>query len=243
MVAPVTRTAQNLLLALIGGTLIWLTASGTYTNYVRPLYGPVFIIAGAVLLVLGGTGLAAELRRATVGLPDEPHHAGRAPWLLCVPVLVVFLIAPPALGSYTAGRQTDRVLAAQGRPTPPPHRATDRDQAVPLSLLDFLVWTQVQDPAKRPRGQLVELTGFVLPRKPSGWYLTRLKITCCAADAAAIRLRVRNPADLPKLPADTWIRVIARWVPPPNGIVHLGDMPDIRILHLTKVPKPRDPYE
>lgn len=242
MVAALSRTAQNLLLTLIGGTLIWLTASGTYTNYVRPLYGPVFVLAGALLVALGGIGLIAELRRATEGLPDEAHHAERVPWLLCAPVLAVFLIAPPALGSYAAGHQADRVVTAQGTPTPPPRRAGG-NEVVPLSLLDFLVWTQVSDPSKRPQGQHVEMTGFVLPRKPSGWYLTRLKITCCAADAAAIRLRVRNPTEVPKLPADTWVRVTAVWVPPSNGVVHLGDMPDISILKLTKVAKPHDPYE
>lgn len=40
------------------------------------------------------------------------------------------------------------------------------------------------------------------PRQGGGWYLTRMTLVCCAADARAVKLEVRGA---PAPPADAWV--------------------------------------
>lgn len=61
---------------------------------------------------------------------------------------------------------------------------------MPMEVWEF--YSLARDDNPLLRGQPVELTGFVVPAEQDGWYLTRMKIFCCAADAAALKVRVRT---------------------------------------------------
>jgi hypothetical protein len=90
---------RSVLLVVLGATAVWLWWSGDALNYVRPGLAPYLLAAGVTVLLLGllpPLGLLGE--RAAAG-GHHPHGA-RAGWLLLVPVLVVMLVQPAALGSY-----------------------------------------------------------------------------------------------------------------------------------------------
>ena len=74
-----------------------------------PLVGAagLVLLAGGLLPPLGLLGASrAGQRPDSLGDQDQHHHGGRVGWLLLVPVLVVMLIQPAALGSYAVSSRT-----------------------------------------------------------------------------------------------------------------------------------------
>lgn len=75
------KEAQSILVTLFGGLLIGVTASGKFTSYVKPGFGPLLLAAGVILMLVGLLSLlqtiVGEVRRAKteaeaqqdVGLP------------------------------------------------------------------------------------------------------------------------------------------------------------------------------
>ena len=96
--------------------------------------------------------------------------------LLVLPVLAVFLIAPPALGADSVARAGARVPAAPAAFPP-----LSAGRVLGMSLSDF-VTRGAYDSSGSLRSRTVRLTGFVA-RQGGTTYLARLVITCCAADA------------------------------------------------------------
>ena len=261
-----TRSAQNLLLILIGVAVLWITlASGEYVNYVKPGFRYLLVPAAAVLVLLGAAGLRREWRDAPVadahqregadghrhgpdhGYADDDGHGHdhsrgpRVAWLLCLPVLAIFVIAPPALGSFTVARDT-------GRPAPPPAPPAQgfgplsrTGAPIPMNLGEFIgrsYEAQTGNPATL-NGISVRLTGFVTPRKGGGWQVTRLKMACCAGDAIPFPVIVRG---LPMPPADAWVQVDGTWTPPASGKPATG-VHELRGTSVKRVTKPKEPYE
>ncbi|TDC56345.1 TIGR03943 family protein [Actinomadura sp. KC345] len=250
-----TKAAQNLLLVFLGAAVLWITlGSGEYVNYVRPGFRYPLVAAAVALIALGAAGLRREWRD-TGDHADHADHAGhdghdghdhsRGPkvaWLLGLPVLAIFVIAPPALGSFTASRGADRAAT----PPPPPDNGFRPLSAsggpVAMSMSEFLGRAHVAqtgDPATLA-GVPVRLTGFVGPagRGQAGWQLIRMKIACCAGDAVPFPVKVRG---LPQPPADSWVRVVGVWEPPARRdrtVVHT-----LRARSVQKIDKPGNPYE
>ncbi|MFI6979384.1 TIGR03943 family putative permease subunit [Embleya sp. NPDC050154] len=258
------RDVQAVLLILIGGALLRISLTDMYLRYVKDGLRPALLAAGAILLAVGlisavrdgiqrrAPESAAEPAHAhpaegadePVGEPAEAgghdHSTGpRAAWLLCLPVLALFLIAPPALGSYTAARSDNVVAkpaAASNDAGFPPLPAGD---PLPMSLADFLI-RSVWDTTAPLKDRNVQLTGFVTPGKaPGTWYITRMVISCCAADAFARKIEVHGVA---APPTDSWVTVTGRWLP--NGQTQADDaMPALTATAVVPIPAPREPYE
>jgi uncharacterized repeat protein (TIGR03943 family) len=138
------------------------------------------------------------------------HHRGRVGWLLLVPVLVVMLVQPAALGSYAvASRSAVPGGGHEGgfEPLAAPVRG-----AVPMSMAEF-VTRAVRDPGQSLAGVRVRLVGFVAPSEghEGGYRLTRFVIFCCAADAEALQAVVRGDAT-PRA-RDQWLEVEGTWQP------------------------------
>ncbi|MEE1753963.1 TIGR03943 family putative permease subunit [Streptomyces sp. SP18CS02] len=194
----------------------------------------------------GGGGGAYESVTAPHGSPGKDpdndhghghdHHAGpRVAWVLFLPVLALLLHAPPALGSYTAGRETDAAVAEVSEFDPLPAR-----DPAPLALSGFIARVQ-QDRDGSLRGRTVLMTGFVTPAKDPGgpWFLTRLVVSCCAADAQTLRVRVHGA---PAPPADTWVTVTGTW----HGGGRLGTANAsvaVDARSVKRVPQPAGPYQ
>jgi len=200
---------RSVLLAVLGGTAVWLWSSGEALNYVRPGLVPLLGASGVVLL---GLALLPPMGLLGGHAADHPdHHRARVGWLLLVPVLVVMLVQPAALGSYAVSSRS--VVPGGGDGAFPPLGAPVRG-AVPMSMAEF-VTRAVRDPDQSLAGVRVRLVGFVAPSqgKEGGYRLTRFVIFCCAADAEALQAVVRG--DPTPRARDQWLEVEGTWQPRP----------------------------
>lgn len=172
------------------------------------------------------------------------HGQMRIAWLLLLPVLSILLIAPPALGAYSATREQATVLAPTVGfdPLPP-------GDPVTLALSDYAV-RAVWDDQGTLAGHNIEMEGFVtpvpqgqMPKLPAGtqasWWLTRLYLTCCAADALVTKILMLGTTSLP---ANTWVKVEGHWTPggPTNSDKAI---PWFQVTSIHKIPEPSNPYE
>jgi uncharacterized repeat protein (TIGR03943 family) len=91
-------------------------------------------------------------------------------------------------------------------------------------------------------GRSFRLIGFVSDRPGGGYYLTRMVISCCAADATAVRISVTGAAG--PFRADTWIQVDGHY----DGLdrsreKEIGPVAIIRADSVRQITPPREPYE
>ena len=240
------RDVQGILLILVGGAVLRITLGGTYLNYVKEGMRTWLLISGTTLIVLGVMALLDALRRGRKSEDeatphDEPGehdhdlgHGPRAAWLLILPVLAIFLIAPPALGAFAVARDTSNA-AEPAEAKAPPLPAGD---PVPMSVAEY-VGRAVWDDGLTLEGRTVAMTGFVTPDPAGGWWLSRLAMACCAADAIASKIKVVNAPDLP---ANTWVDVTGAWIPG-GGTKTETAVPLLEIRELVEVPQPKNPYD
>ncbi|MFJ1968677.1 TIGR03943 family putative permease subunit [Streptomyces sp. NPDC087903] len=231
------RNLQILLLVLSGlGVLHASLFTDLYLRYVKEGMRPLLIASGVLLILLGvaeawsrqgtsggtgdggeggaGTGTEAGTgTRAGTGTDEHAHageshgahdHSGmpRVAWLLFLPALSLLFYAPPALGAYTASREPPKAVTPQDDFEPLPAISP-----LPITLRDFTSRVQ-QDRGQAIKGRTVLMTGFVTPGKGGGWYLTRIMLSCCAADAQSVKVLVD---DVPAPPADTWVTLTGTW--------------------------------
>ncbi len=250
------QDAQSLLVVLVGAAVTRIAADGSYQLYVRGNLRPWLLIAGIVLVVIGIVSLLrSDLRRRrdddsvddgtadglTAGDDGHGHaHGGQrwVAWLLLAPIMVIFLVAPPALGAYTAAHRGGAVAKPVGDSTFP---ALPAGSSVPDTLRDFserAVW----DKGRTLTGRTVALTGFVTPRSGGGIFLTRMMITCCAADASPIEVMVTGT--VPRVRANEWLKISGRYA----GLDRRDDGGDgplavLRAVRITPIGAPAEPYE
>lgn len=241
------RETQNVLLVLLGGALVKIALNGDYLRYVKPAQQPWVLAGGAVMLALGIVAIVRDIvtarariaSGAVAGLATgdgHHHHPARSAWLLVLPVLAVYLIAPPALGSDSVTRTASRAPTPQETASFPPLPPGD---VVPLSMTEFVTragW----DGTGSLNGRAISLTGFVT-HKGDSELLARLVISCCAADAFPATVRLTGAASA-NYPNDTWLEVIGQVVP---GTANRGNgyTPDVTVIEAHRVPAPEDPYE
>ncbi len=232
------RETQHVLLLLLGGALLRIAADDTFLRYVRPSHRWLLLAAGAVMVLLAAIALVRDLRGARVGSHHDHSVAERhAPWLLLVPVLVIALVAPPALGADSVTRvgNSPAVLPDADVFTPlPPGGAPD------LPVMEF-VQRAMFDKAGTLDGRDVTLTGFAV-RRGAAVELARLTISCCAADARAARVRLQGGPALDGFAQDTWLRVRGTLVP---GSATPAEhyVPAMVVRSVEPAAAPSDPYE
>jgi uncharacterized repeat protein (TIGR03943 family) len=262
----VKRDLHALILTLLGATLLQLALTGGYTRYVKPGMRP-FLIAGAVVVLAVAIASLAQGRlgrraRWTPTAPDPARHPdgshdatrGSSPqhtagdghahggpdvaWLLLAPMLAVLLLAPPALGSYSAARSGTALGAASTSTLPP---LPDGDP-VRLSLLDYAS-RAVFDNGRSLTGRQLTMSGFLVANPTSGWYLTRMVITCCAADAQPIKVGLTG--SLPGgLHASDWLQVTGAYTPRTDtDPVNTEPIPYLNVTAAQPIPAPARQYE
>jgi uncharacterized repeat protein (TIGR03943 family) len=234
------RRTQGVMLLVVGATALWLGLSDASLAYVRATLRPPLAASGAVLLALAVATLRGRHRPRPA--PDDGHgHGGRlgAGWLLILPVLVLLLVAPPALGSYAASRQAPQAGGGVGAFPPLPDPV---DGAVPLPVSEF-VSRALYDQRRSLAGARVRVLGFVTPADGGGYRLTRFNFFCCAADAEAYEITVRG--DPTRRRADQWLLVEGHWLPAPpvSGEVPANRLPVLVADEVTPVGPPADRYE
>jgi uncharacterized repeat protein (TIGR03943 family) len=188
-----------------------------------------------------GHGLGHEHEHEhSPGHGHEHGHGAAGPriaWLLTLPALALLLFPPPALGSYSAEREAAQ-RAAQGVGAFPALPAGD---PVELTLGAFGS-RAIYDSGHSLKGRTVRMTGFVTHGDDGTWYLTRLSLTCCAADATTSKVEVRGAADGAP-PVDTWVTVTGTWHPEGELGTDSAWPPVVDASAVRRVRQPADPYE
>jgi uncharacterized repeat protein (TIGR03943 family) len=260
VVVAVTRDVGAVVLVLVGGAILRISMGDVYLRYVKEGLRPWLLISGTVLVILGvlaivdlwRSGRRSALTDAAATHDhgsdhadddghddhghDHSHDAPRAAWLLVLPVLAIFLVAPPALGAYTAEREDSTIAAPREGSQFDPLPAGD---PLPLSLTEYAA-RAVWDDGISLEGRTVQLTGFVSTAPEGRWYLTRLGLSCCAADAFATKVLVIDPPYDP--PNDVWVQITGQWVPG-GGTQDANAIPWVQVQDMAEVPPPANPYE
>jgi uncharacterized repeat protein (TIGR03943 family) len=232
---------RSLLLVVLGATVVWLWWSGQALNYVRPGLAPWLLAGGVVVGLLGLLPPLGLLGKETAAGHTSGHHQhrGRVGWLLLVPVLVVMLVQPAALGSYAVSGRSAVPGGGDGGfdPLAAPVRG-----AVPMSMAEF-VTRAVRDPGQSLAGVRVRLVGFVAPSPGGGYRLTRFVIFCCAADAEALQAVIRG--DPTPRARDQWLEVEGTWQPRPTAAEDDPSPPPpaLQVATVRPVAPARPPYE
>ena len=241
------RETQNILLVLLGGALLKLALTGTYLRYVKESLQPWLVGTGVVMVVLAAVSIVRDIR-AGQAQPDghehgavehggHEHGTSRSPWMLLLPVLAVFLISPPALGADTVNR-SDRNAAQEARASngfaPLPS-----DEVVPLTITEFVTRTAWDDSGSLD-DRTVKLTGFVV-RKDADVFVARLTISCCAADASPVKVKMVGQ-DFAALPTDQWVEATGRVVPG-SATKESAFVPTFTVSQVVPITTPEDTYE
>jgi len=246
----VNRQAQAAVLFLLGAAVLKAGSSDLYLRYVKAGLRPLLLAAGVVLIVTAIATVWFELRQGRTrrasppddGRDDEGHdhgHAHREPriaWLLVLPLLALILVAPPALGSYSAMRT--------GTALQPPFGYADlpADDPLPLSLVDY-AGRAAYDHGQTLGDRRIKVTGFIALGHDGTPYLVRMALNCCAADAQPVKIGLTGRIP-PVLQPDSWLEVTGTYTskqtkdPVNNGVI-----PFIEVGEAKPVAAPRDPYD
>ncbi|MDQ0785330.1 putative repeat protein (TIGR03943 family) [Streptomyces sp. B3I8] len=153
-----------------------------------------------------------------------------------LPLLALILVAPPALGSYSAMR-TGTALQAPFGYAPLPAK-----NPVPLDLVDY-AGRAAYGHGRTLGDRKVRITGFVALDGAGRPYLVRMALSCCAADAQPVKVGLSGRVP-PVLQPDSWLTVVGTYTPrhiedPVNG----RTIPYLDVSLATVVPVPHDPYD
>jgi putative membrane protein len=164
------------------------------------------------------------------------HREPRISWLLVLPLLALILVAPPALGSYSAMRTGTALQAPFG------YTKLPAGDPVTLGLVDYAS-RAAYDHGRSLGGRRVKITGFVALDHAGTPYLVRMALNCCAADAQPVKIGLSGRIP-PVLRPDTWLEVTGSYTgkrtkDPVNG----GIIPFLDVSSARPVPTPRDPYD
>ncbi|PPK69135.1 TIGR03943 family protein [Actinokineospora auranticolor] len=256
------RETQNILLILAGGALLKISFTGAYLLYVKPAHQPWLIGGGAVMLLLAAVSIARDVFKrptpaAAASQPDESspdthdhshddehdghNHTARSAWLLLVPVLTIFLIAPPALGADAVANGDNRaaVTRSSGAADKILFSPLAPGDPVALTMSDFAA-RAAWDSGNSLDGREVRLTAFIVNQGPTT-YLARLSIACCAADVLPVRVRLDTPPEQ-ALANDTWVEVTGH-VQPGSATEATEYVPTLIPTGFTPITQPENPYE
>jgi uncharacterized repeat protein (TIGR03943 family) len=235
------RETQNILLVLLGGALLKISFTGTYLRYVKPSHQWLLIAGGFVMILLAAVSIVREVRGAR-DVDGHGHvHSARSAWLLVLPVLAVFLVGPPPLGSDSVARAAGNAPAApsnegEGSELFPPLPAGD---PVAVTLSDFSA-RAAWDRGNSLDDRKARLVGFVV-QEGDDTYVARLAIACCAADAFPVKVKLLGK-ELSDLPDDSWIEtdVTLR-----SGSATRANeyVPSVTTHSVRQIAQPENPYE
>jgi uncharacterized repeat protein (TIGR03943 family) len=262
----VRRETQGLALLLLGGAILRAGLTDVYLRYVKAGLRPLLLIAGAVLIAVAlatfwyearaalaarrrplaeaeaeagaeaGAGAEAEAEAGAEAGDGHGHREPRIAWLLALPVLALVAIVPPPLGSYTADRTGTGLQ---------PGLAVDDVPRGDPAVMDLASYAEVAayEHGKPLAGRRVHLSGFITVDSHGSPYLTRMVISCCAADGVPVKVGLAGQLP-PGLRPDLWLDVIGAYNPTQTtDAVNGGPIPYLTVLQATPIPAPADPYD
>ncbi|MFC7623359.1 TIGR03943 family putative permease subunit [Microlunatus sp. GCM10028923] len=252
------RLAEAFLILSLGGTLIGIVGTGHYQRYLRSEMAIPLLLTGGCLAALAlWTMIVVCLRPRNAEAHDHEEHADAehdhdghdheghghggawSVWLLLVPVVIVAVISPPAIGAQLAQRRGPAPVSAADAPPLPdvPTSAGGSGQVMGLPMAKYAALA-VTRPPEELAGRRFTITGFVINHpQGDGWYLARIRIQCCAADGVPVLVRITGAAPQND---DRWLEVTGTFQPPvveSSGYVARLAAEDVR-----EIPEPADPY-
>ncbi|HCT77294.1 MAG TPA: TIGR03943 family protein [Micromonosporaceae bacterium] len=249
------RQAQGVVLLLLGGAVLKATVfTEIYLRYVKESLLPFLIGAGVMLVIAGVMTIIYDLRHGSETDTEcaegedhghehaTPHHEPRVGWMLIAPVLGLLLVAPPALGAFAAGQSGSAVLIEADLYPPLP----DGDPAK-ISVLDYAT-RAIFDKGKSMKdggggNRKVQISGFLSEGPAGEKVLTRMMLSCCAADARPIKIGMagQTPAGIAN---DQWVEVTGVYTTKTvKDPVNNNDIPFIEVLEWRQIEPPRNQYE
>ncbi|MEU3839292.1 TIGR03943 family protein [Streptomyces sp. NPDC028635] len=258
------RQAQAVVMFLVGAVLVHSGCTDLYLRYVKAGLRPLLLAAGAVFMAAAAAAVWYEVksRRGRDHRTEDHHghrdddrqsrrdddrqsrrdsdrHGHREPlvaWLLLIPLLALILVAPPALGSFSAMRAGTALQQPYGYAKLP---ASD---PLPIGLADY-AGRAVYDHGRSLGHRKVRITGFVALDAKGAPYLVRMSLNCCAADAQPVKLALTGDTP-PVLQPDTWLSVTGTYTPQQTrDPVNNRPIPYLRVTEAKPAPIPRDPYD
>jgi uncharacterized repeat protein (TIGR03943 family) len=215
---------QGVVLALLGGVCARLALTDAHLRYVNGWMKWPLLATAVVLIVLA-------VRVVLLSGKGEEERVPAASWLLLAPIVAVFVISPPALGAYTAERNSVDVAAEQ--------EWEGVREGTAMKLGEFQSRAQWDETL---RDRQVTLLGFVTrdPGQGGGWVLNRLSMSCCAADTVGYQVRVEGVATPP---VETWVEVTGQWLEPETTERPRPGMATLEAVDVQAAQEPAQPYE
>ena len=253
------RESHAVILLLVGGTLLRIAINGSFQRYVKAGLRPYLLITASIIIILAMIALAQSLpkpplimwlvARSTACRPPNPmingeydgshgHGGFDVGWLLVVPMAVLLFVGPPAIGAFAASRSGTAVTAAPDSPYPP----IPAGDPVTMSVIDFAS-RAVFDNTHSLSGRNVALTGFLTTAPGGGFYLTRMVVTCCAADAQPIKVGLSGTLPI-GAGSDAWVTVTGRLgTQTAKDPVNVATIPFLAVTSAVATTVPSEPYE
>ncbi|GAA0812639.1 membrane protein [Spirilliplanes yamanashiensis] len=237
---------------LLGGAVLRASFTDMYLRYVKEGLRPFLIAAGVLLVAAAVMTLWYDLRhRGHDGAHghdhghDTPndddghgHHEPRVGWLLILPVLGLLLVAPPALGAFSAD-QSGSILASTQQDSD--FRPLPEGDPAKITVLEYAS-RAVFDEGKSLGDRRVQLTGFIATGPDGKPMLARIILSCCAADGRPIKVGLSG--DVPAVATDTWVEVVGTYSPQTaKDPVNDATLPYLEVGSWKQVPAPKQQYE
>ncbi|WP_030319644.1 TIGR03943 family putative permease subunit [Streptomyces sp. NRRL B-3229] len=255
------RQAQSAILFVLGAALLHAGLTDLYLRYVKAGLRPLVLAAGVVLIVTAVATAWYEWRadaKRKEHHGEEPHEEGarhdgaheegankegahvhrepRVSWLLVLPLFALILVAPPALGSYSAMRTGTALQQAYG------YQKLPASGPLRLGLADY-AGRAVYEHGKGLAGRPITITGFVALDHSGAPYLVRMALNCCAADAQPVKIGLTGQVP-PVLKPDGWLQVTGTYTAKrTKDAVNGRPIPYLQVTAAKPVPTPSDPYD
>ena len=225
--------AQAALLFLLGATVLHAGLTDLHLRYVKAGLRPLLLLSGAVLIATAAATVWYAWRRPRHA---EGHREPRVSWLLTLPLFALILVAPPALGSYSATHTGTALREPLGFPDLP------AEGPLRLGVGEYAA-RAVYDHGRHLRGRSISVTGFVALDGDGAPYLVRMGLNCCAADAQPVKIALAGEVP-PVLRPDTWLELTGAYSPRrTTDPVNDGPVPYFEVTAAEPVPAPADPYD
>ncbi|WP_416962536.1 TIGR03943 family putative permease subunit [Streptomyces sp. Agncl-13] len=255
------RQAQAAVLFLVGAALLHAGFTNLYLRYVKAGLQPLLLLSGAVLIVTALATAWYEWRRTRAekahaeahaeahteahpegDVAEDDAHAGhvhrepRISWLLILPLFALILVAPPALGSYSAVRTGTALQQPYGLLKLPD------SNPLTLGLVDYAS-RAVYDHGRSLGTRQLKVTGFVALDKSGAPFLVRMALNCCAADAQPVKIALTGKIP-PVLQPDTWLEITGTYSPKQTkDPINNRPIPYFQVTQAKPIPTPNDPYD
>ncbi|MEU9875205.1 TIGR03943 family putative permease subunit [Streptomyces phaeochromogenes] len=168
---------------------------------------------------------------------SHAHHEPRISWLLVLPLLALILVAPPALGSYSAMR-TGTALQKQ----PWGFADLPAGDTIRLNLVDY-AGRAAYDHGRSLDHRHIKIAGLLALDRDGTPYLVRMALSCCAADAQPVKIGLTGRIP-PVLRPDSWLEVTGTYTAKQTkDPVNDGIIPFLDVTEVKPVKAPRDPYD